>query len=444
MSTRRRTAVLLLVTGAMSLAGAALPLLSAATAEEELGSGFGAFSLAANAPVVQVREDYAASNCSAAAASTAACEGVVNESVSTLRNGPVGHALSSVGWPGTLGGNLGSLLLVAGDGNPTGQPVPSQVTVLNDPIRAENFTNGKDDTVTNTSVPGTTMSATATATKVEATSTIGSTEIGPLGTFGRIHSTSSTRLTGVSKAVAEAHSTVQDVTLGPLHLGAVQSDASATTDGNRAVPTGRTVVTGATVNGIPVTIDEHGVTVQDQSQPFPAQVTDGINSALSQAGMTVLLSQPSGKPSGGDVTYDAGSLVVVWKQQGAGTATLMIGGASVALRSSPGFTFDDGSTGGTTGDVGGTTGGVALPPVGGPAITPGSSGLPPTTVPPPTQAPPLVAGPVASIGGLPHGLSPWYGVLAVLGAGLVMAGLRRLPDEVLATSGSTCPRGELA
>ena len=74
--------------------------------------------------MVQVREDYATSNCSASAAGTAACEGVLNETVSTLRNGPIGHSLSSVGWPGTLGGNLGSLILVASP------DAPSQVTAL--------------------------------------------------------------------------------------------------------------------------------------------------------------------------------------------------------------------------------------------------------------------------------------------------------------------------
>ncbi|HTL24021.1 MAG TPA: hypothetical protein VL281_08295 [Mycobacteriales bacterium] len=441
----RRTAVVLIATGAVCLAGSALPLLATATAVDEPGSGFGAFSLAANAPVMQVREDYAASNCSASHAGTAACEGVLNESVSTLRNGPVGHALASVGWPGTLGGNLGSLLLVAGDGNPTGQPVPSQVTVLNDPVRAENFTNGPKDTVTNDTVPGALMTATATASKVVAESTIASAKSSPLGTFGQIHSLSSTELTGAKQAVAKAASQAHDLTLGPLHLGAVVSQATATTDGSKAVATGSTTVTGATVNGIPVIVDEHGVTIQDQHQPFPGVVTDSVNSALTQAGMTVLLSSPSGKPTGGDVDYDAGSLIVIWKQQGAGTLTLLIGGAQVSVRSSPGYDFG-GTTGGTTGDVGGTTGGVTVPSSGQPGITPGGVDVPTGGAPAPstTGAPPVVATPAAAVTGLFHGLSPWLAVLGVLGASLVMAGLRRLPDQVLATSAAACPQGDLA
>jgi len=61
-----------------------------------------------------------------------------------------------------------------------------------------------------------------------------------------------------------------------------------------------------------------------------------------------------------------------------------------------------------------------------------------------TGAPPVVATPAAAVTGLFHGLSPWLAVLGVLGASLVMAGLRRLPDQVLATSAAACPQGDLA
>lgn len=437
----RRTAVLLLATGTACLAGAALPLLSPATAEEEPGSGLGSYNLAANAPTVQVREEYSNANCSATPAGTAACEVVVNESVSKLRNGPIGHALASIGWPGTLGGNAGSLIIVAQPG------APNELTVLNSPVRAENFTNGKDDTVTNDDIPGALMTATATATKVAATSTFGQAQSTPLGTFGRVHSESSTQLTGPAKAVATAHSEVQDLNLGGvLHISAVVSDATATTDGVKATATGRTTITGASVNGVPVTIDERGITVQAQNVPFPAQATDAVNTALAGAGMTVLVSKPNGKPSGADVIYNAGSLVLVWKQQGAGTLSVMVGGAQVSVASSPGFDFgggtDGGTTGGTTGAVvGGTTG--ITPPLGG-TVTPGT--LPGTEQPPAiTPLPPTVAPETrAATGPMPEGVSPWLASLGVLGSGLVMAGLRRLPDRVLEATSSSCPNGDTA
>jgi hypothetical protein len=434
----RRTAALLLATGVTCLAGAAFPLLSPATAADEPGSGLGSYSLSANAPVVQIREDYAVSNCSASAAGTGACEGVVNESVSSLRNGPIGHALASVGWPGTLGGNAGSLIIVAQPG------APDQVSMLNDPVRAENFTNGPKDTVTNSTVPGALMTATATATNVAATSEIGQAQSTPLGTFSQIRSSSSTKLTGAAKAVATAHSEVHDVTIGGvLHLGAVVSDATATTNGVTAVPSGHTTVTGATVNGVPVTIDEHGITVQTQNVPFPGQVTDAVNTALANAGMTVLVSAPTGKPSGADVVYDAGRLVLVWKQQGAGTLTMMIGGAQVAVSSSPGYddggSTDGGTTGGTTGALAGGTTGAPLTGSVTPGTLPGSDPIPPAvTGPGPSVAPENRA----YSGALPHGLSPWLGALAVVGAFLTMAGLRRLPDRVLVANPTSCPNGE--
>src|SRR5689334_826687 len=109
----RRSAAVLLATGVLCL-GAGAFLASGATADSEPGSGLGSFALSANAPVLQARFDYAAQRCGAEPAGTAGCEGVINETVSRLSNGPVGYALSSVTWPGTLMGNLGSLLITAG------------------------------------------------------------------------------------------------------------------------------------------------------------------------------------------------------------------------------------------------------------------------------------------------------------------------------------------
>lgn len=435
----RRSGAVLLLTGIACLVGAGLPVLHASAEEDDPGSGFGFFNLAANAPVVQVREDYATSNCSASPAGTAACEGVLNETVSTLRNGPIGHALASVGWPGTLGGNLGSLILVAQPG------APQQVAALNDPIRAENFTSGKEDTVTNTTVPGTLMTATATAAKVAASASIGQSETTGLGSFGKITSDTSINLTGPAKAEVKAHSLVQDIDLGVLHLGAVTSTATGTTNGTVATASGKTVVTGATVNGVPITIDEHGISVDTQNVPFPAQVTEGVNSALSQAGMTVLVSAPSTTKSAGDVEYNAGSLVLVWKQQGAGTMTVMIGGAQLSLKSTPSVDFGGGDQGGTTGDLGvGTTG--TLGTGGAPLVpgTPGFSGEPPATAPLPSSGPAPEVVTAASNAAMPHGLPPWAGLLGGAGAVLLMAGLRRLPDRVLEATSTDCPNGELA
>ena len=438
---RRRSGVLLVMTGTLCLTASALPLFPA-TAEGEAGSGFGSFSLAANAPVVQLRVEYPQQYCTASKAGTAACEGVLVEGVSTMRQGPIGYALSSVGWPGTLGGNAGTLAVVAGG--------PAEAEVLNYPVRAENSISGEKDTVSYDQLPGAVMSATATETKVETRTSIEGAE-SPLGTFGRVLSTTRTILTGEKSAEAVAHSEVQDVVLGPLAIQAVVSDAKATTDSTKAVPTGGTRVVGASIAGVPVTFDERGLNVAGQAVPGVGDATAAVNEALSQAGMTIALSTPTGKPEGAGVHYTAGALNVVWKPDPTTTLTLLIGGASVNVESTGGF--DVGSGGGDGGstvvppvvDVPGTTPPVdtAVPPglSGGSAGLPGDTGT--TTVPPTTAGPDTT--PVASSSpALPGGLSPWYGVLAVLGAGLVMAGLRRLPDSVLAVPATTCPLGDTA
>jgi hypothetical protein len=423
----------------LCLAGAAIPLVTA-SADAEPGSGLGSFSLSANAPVLQVREDYAAQQCSASTAGTAGCEGVVNETVSTLSNGPVGHALSSVTWPGTLAGNLGNLLIVASGGQ-----VPDQAKALNSPIRAEAHTGGTNPVIADyPPAPAPTiahMKAEALPTNVNAEASLGGLQQPSVGSLGASSSRTSTKLTGVSAAQATAHSEVQDVTIaGVLHLGAVVSDAVATTNGTTATATGHTVVTGATVAGIPVSIDENGITVMTQNVPLPKQATDAVNAALASAGITVALSEAHGTPVGATVAYDAGSLVVLWKQQEGMALSLAIGGAQVATTSAPGFTYtppplpDGGTTGGST-----TGAAVAPPPLssgGAPQL--GGTGQPPTVTGPPSFVP-KVAGHTIP---MPGGLSPWLTALALLGAGLVMAGLRRLPDRVLVAGPSSCPNGE--
>jgi hypothetical protein len=437
----RRSGALLLAAGLACLTSAAFPLVGV-HADEEPGSGFGAFALSANAPVMQAQFDYAAQRCSVETAGTAGCEGVVNESVSQLSNGPVGHALSSVTWPGTLAGNLGSLLITAGGGN-----VPPEANQLNSPIRAEALT-GAPAPVVNDYPPAPAptlahMRAEVKPAKVTAEAALGGVQQAAIGSLGASTSRSSAELTGVATARATAHAEVQDINIGGvLRIGAVVSDASATTDGVKAGAKGRTEVTGATVAGIPVTIDENGVTVQTQNVPLPTkQLTDAVNGALSQAGLTVALSEPHGTPVGSAVSYDAGALVVLWKPQADTAFRVVIGGAQVAVSAGPGFDFGGPTTGTTGGLPGGTTtGGVSVPP----PLT-GGGDAPPVLGG--TDVPPAVGGPLAPVlsathAPYPSGLSPWLVTLAVVGAGLMMAGLRRLPDRVLVAAGGACPNGE--
>jgi len=429
------------------LASLALPATSwalspAAAAAVEPGSGFGSFNLAANAPAVQIRFDDG-SNCAGKPGGTAGCEGVIPETVSTLRNGPIGFGLSSVVWPGTLAGNLGSLILAA---NPN---APSQSSMLNSPVRAESRTGSGPDTVTNDDYPGTTMTATAKDDAVSAKADVASSQSAPVGTFGHTSSATSVRLTGPTLAVAEAASRADDVKLaaGAVTIGSVTSNVSATTDGLKATAKGKTVVNDLRIGGVPVTVDDKGVTVQGQNNPANAAAAAAVNTVIKNLGMTIGISQPMGKPEGGKVDYSAGSLTFAWTTQG-GAFTAIFGGASVALAAVQGGGFDFAT------DIVGAAepfvpAGPGAPSGGGfvPAPAPGVATVPEQPV---DSVPPVISpanqpvAPLLSAAGvpLPGPSSPAYLVVGLFGAGLLFAGLRQLPDRVLEATASNCLLGE--
>lgn len=443
--TRRRSAAGLLAVGTLCLALSAAPALVSpvAAADATPGSGFGSFALSASAPAVQFRQEEP-KFCYGTPAAQNGCELVLPEAVSTLRNGPIGAGIAAVAWPGALLADAGSLLITASNG-----AAPDQARTLNDPVRAEARTSTGPDTVTYDQVPGTTMKAVAKDDGTSAEASISQTQATAVGTFGKTTGQSSVSLTGPAGAVAKAHSSVQDISLagGVVHIGAVTSDVTATTDGKAAKVAGTTVATGITIAGIPVTIDGHGITVQGSGVPLAA-ATAAVNTAVSNLGMIVAMGAPTGKPQGSSVTYSAGSLVFLWKQTDGYRMTVTLGGANVSVDADPALDFnlpavDLGSGAGAAGAPGGT---AVLP-----ATTPALSGGVPGpslsgNVPPPSTSTGGVTAPVLAAARLrlPGGLSPWLVVLGVAGSGLVMAGLRRLPDTVLAASAAACPLEETA
>lgn len=436
---------LLVTAGAACLLAAALPALTVSAAVEP-GSGLSSFSLAANAPAVQVRQ-VDGSQCGGEPAATGGCEGVVPEAVSTLRNGPVGYALSSVVWPGTLAGNLGSLLILAG-----GDQVPEDARALNSPIRAEARSGGDGEPVVNDDTPGARMVAQATDTSASAEATLTETTTLPGGTTGASSGRTTVSVTGAKTAVAEARSTVKDLTIaGVVTIASVTSQARATTDGTTADASGSTVTSGVEIAGVPVTIDERGVTVAGQGAPANSIATAVVNTAISNAGMTIAVSQPDRLVEGGTVSYTSGSVVFVWEQQPGVATTVILGGTRVMASAAPAFAFGGGTggtSGGTTGGGTSTTGGpVVSPPLQGvtaplpltdPSTGPSLPGGPPPATAPVDLAPVLSARRAA----LPGGLSPGVVALGLVGAALVAAGMRRLPDRVLEAPATACPLEE--
>ena len=431
--------------GALLVIGSALPMVTA-TADDSPGSGLGSFALNAIGTGIQLRVGEP-SFCFTSVAAKNGCEGAIPEATSSLQSGPSGSSLASVVWPGDLGANAGSLIVTASNGQ-----APPELSMLDSPIRAERRTGQSPDTMTTTNTPpGTTMTAVAKATSTSSDAAVQSTSI-PIGSFGPAHATARTEVTGPKTAVSQATTTVQDIDLaGVVHIGAVQSTAKATTDGTTATVKGTTSVTGVTIAGVPVTIGQDGVSVNGTGAGVKA-LTDVVNNALSQAGLKLLVSEPQGKPDGSSVSYTSGALVAVFAPQAGYQFSLTLGQANVTAASVEAITFQPPTTGGTTGGTttgfgttGTTTGGSTSGGTGGLSGVPGTTGgsVPTTTtggsVPPPQTFTPQLT---AKRGGLYGGVSPWLGVVGLGGVGMMLAGMRRLPDKVLVPVPPACPLEE--
>ena len=435
----------LIAVGVLSGVVAVFPAVHASAAGDP-GSGLGSYGLNAFATGVQLRVGEP-NFCFTSTAAKNGCEGATPESTASLASGPSGHALAAITWPGDLAANLGSLLITASGGQ-----IPTSASALDDPVRAEVQTGQSPDTVSYDQVPGSSMTATAKPTMTKADAHVQS-QSSPVAAIGPAATSASSTLTGASSAVAKATSSVSDISLasGVVHIGSVTSTATATTDGAKATVKGGTTVVGATVAGVPVTIDEKGVSVQGNGVALTT-LTNTVNSALSQAGLTLRVSEPQGKPVGSAVSYTSGSLVAVFSPQKGYQFSLTLGGANVTADSQKAISFPTVTSGGTTGFTPGTTGttGAVVPGTsggtGGQAVSPvvpgvapggttGSTGVPAPQTLVPTQN-------AASAKPLYGGLSPWLAVFGLLSAGLIAAGFKRLPDKVLEAVPSACPLQE--
>jgi hypothetical protein len=438
----RRSALALLAAGATCLLSAGIPMV-AANAAGANGSGLGSWGLAAAAQGVNLKIGEP-TYCFVTPSGLNGCEGVVPEATSQLQNGPIGSATAAVAWPGSLASNAGSLLITASSGN-----VPPQATVLNDPVRAEARTGSAPDTVTNTSIPNSTMKAVAKPLSTSAEAAVQGMSVAAAGTFGPIKTHTDTTVNAAKQVTSQASSQVSNIDLaaGVVHIGSVTSTAVATSDGVAATAKGKTLVSNVTIAGFPATIDENGVTVQGTGLALTT-ATAAVNAALANAGMTLLVSQPQGKPNGADVTYTSGSLVAVFTQTGY-SMTVQLGGASVTATAGSAFVYKPPPFTSVPGGVNpptGTTGspGAISPGTGGSVGTP-SIGQPPVTTPQVGGTPPTLLGPVVALAhvGLGGGpVSPWLVTFGLLGTGLVLAGMRRLPDRVLEAHAPTCPLEE--
>ncbi|MBV9291467.1 MAG: hypothetical protein JO222_03370 [Frankiales bacterium] len=459
-SWRRRTA-LGVVSGGVALLGAGGTGLVTAHAAGAPGSGFGNIDITATATGIRAPgyshtgEDV---------------EAQVPYASSTLQSGGVADALTSVFWPGGTGGHGGDTLkLLAGSclppnpGNTVPIPLPlpplpcaahvptfpdSAYQAMNDSYKAEAQSGAGKPSQTTTG-PGLTMAAKLTASLVSAATEIAGGKVPAVSNaFGTTTSATTIKLQGTHTAIVDAVSTVRDVSIGggALTISSVRSTAHAVTNGKTASGNAITTVTGMKVGGVPVTVDNSGIHVQGKGSKLPS--LDALNSMLNKAGIAIYVANPTKQVKGASAQLFSGQLIVQetnpqYMSNANDTGQIMtFGGAVIQATTGKGFVYKPPplpsvspppvtSTGSvppptSTGTTTGTGGGAPLP---GPQVA-GNQ--------PPAVAPVLAA----QRSSLPGGISPTWIVLVLLGSGLIAAGLKRLPDEVLAQRGAACPLGE--
>jgi hypothetical protein len=357
-------------------------------------------------------------------------------SLSQLGAGGVSHALTSLVWPGSTGGSLGSTLGVLGL---TGVPT-SLENALNDPFKAEAPTTSGNTKVT-MSNPGLIMQALALPTHVNASSAFGPSSLSGFGDdAGPLISSTTNIVQGTNSVTADAKTAITDLSVGPVFIGSLVTTAHATSNGTHATGTTETQLGGVKIAGISVSIDQNGVELSNKGI-LPASLlktlSKTVNTVLKTAGIQIYLAQSTKSVHGSQVSLDSGDLIVSLKKAGYKSAlndtgtVLELGGASITANSTAGYVAPP--IGGTTPPTTGATtpgGGTSIPGLTMPPIPP-ATGVQsqPSTAPPPELA--------TSALSLPGALSSWWIVGGVLLALLAALALGLLPGRALA-AGAAC------
>jgi hypothetical protein len=307
-------------------------------------------------------------------------------STADYSSGPTTHGLSSIWWPGSAGANFGPVY---------GLPA--------DPVRAEAFSPGSPHKQSTDYGPYTTMDAKATPAGSEAATTTEQSEkqLAQAIAAGNYSSSASTLVKG-NAAISEGTAAAHDISMagGLIHIDSVVTRGRAVTNGKNGTVTGGTVVTGATVQGQGVTIDQKGVHVQKQTVPVLDPINSGaVQQALEQAGISMKVAKPIDDLKGSNAERTLGGLVVTFQDGALNQYAGQIPGLSNYVNFNQTITMNFGAVTVNSDTLGGFT--VSGPP------------------PAPQQPPAAVGGPAPAGGG---GGSGSVGVPSFSGSGGLSGG----------------------
>ena len=353
--TRRRAWAVVVGGLALLAAGGGGLVLPASAQEDSGGEGIGGFDATARAAAT--RQIFTPVN------NIIPTENLIEMSIpyasATLSQGPLGHAVAAMAWPGDTFANA----CVAypqgfpGPDDPNFDWYPEDGPRIPIPCyeqRAESFAPQGPAEDSNQDFPGALMETRAEDRVVSAVA-----EYAPQGVEGFSVAGESARSRAAVEEgvlVSEASSRVNDIVLGAgaIRIQGVVSTARATSDGAAAMVSGGTTVLGATVAGVPVTIDQNGVSLAEQSTGPLGQVFDPLAEVLAPLGITMQLSGPTTTVEGAEGEIATGGLIVTLDNAAylanlppevtgqlpvdlTGKLTLVFGQTSARASATPGF-----------------------------------------------------------------------------------------------------------
>jgi hypothetical protein len=258
------------------------------------------------------------------------------DALATITSGPTTFARASAADPGDLLASPETLLTNASPDYPAG-------TVPNYPYRVSATSGYGAPTAQSEPAPGLRAAVEAGEKGSAARATMPRAEAPAVATFGSMSAQSTTSTDG-STVTVHVKTMMSDFNLlGMLVIDSVVTDLTATSDGTATKLTGGTTISGASVLGTPVTIDEKGIHGSPEDAPDPSGVggligsigsasnplaevlagADGLNEVLSEAGIRVTVARPVEQTAGTEGQRSSGGLRIDFELSGE-TAPILV------------------------------------------------------------------------------------------------------------------------
>lgn len=253
----------------------------------------------------------------------------------TLSTGGTGWGQASSVFPGPLLANLRPLLET---GAGVELPIPDYPLVVE---------SREHEDAKTSRVPGITMSSNVNPDKAVVTSDLGGLTLPGILDVGNIRTVSTASVTdGLARAETRAEVTGVTLLAGAVHIDSIVTTATSTSDSETSTCDGGVRVTGASVGGRSVSIDEKGVSAEGEPVIPLVDPNEAVLAVLDELGfrMRVLGALKACDGARSDVTTRGLLVSVPLPEVGplppGGSLNLVIGSASTVTNATPIFEFE--------------------------------------------------------------------------------------------------------